>query len=173
MGKPGSDGVRRSLPVIGAGAAATDCGGGGGGCGGAVASGGDLGPGISRRDMLRLLGMGVAGLIFDKRSEVMAELFAPCLHFVSYYQVEKGGVVQFAYTGFPHWPAQYLPGQFPPPGKMPRLRWEWTPERVPLAELFPWYDYVLTRGDGFRPPPGTFHAAWHGNRWTVWARDGS
>ena len=115
----------------------------------------------------------VAGLIFDQRSEVMAELFAPCLHFVSYYQVEKGGVVQFAYTGFPHWPAQYLPGQFPPPGKLPRLRWEWIPERVPLAELFPWYDYVLTRGDGFRPPPGTFHAAWRGIRWTVWARDGS
>ena len=27
----------------------------------------------------------------------------------------KGGVVQFAYTGFPHWPVQYEPGMFPPP----------------------------------------------------------
>ena len=101
----------------------------------------------------------------------MSDLYAPFLHFVSYYQVEKGGVVQFAYTGFPHWPVQYLPGQYPPPGTMPRLRWEWTPESVSIGELFPYYDYVLARGDGFRPPPGTFRVAFRGRRWTVWARD--
>ncbi|MGH7436394.1 MAG: hypothetical protein ACRENE_12035 [Polyangiaceae bacterium] len=115
----------------------------------------------------------VAGLIYDKGSAVMSDLYAPFLHFVSYYQVEKGGVVQFAYTGFPHWPVQYRPGQYPPPGTMPRLRWEWTPESVPIAELFPYYDYVLARGDGFRPPPGTFHVAYRGRRWIVWARDAS
>jgi hypothetical protein len=113
----------------------------------------------------------VAGLIYDKGSAVMGDLYAPFLHFVSYYQVEKGGVVQFAYTGFPHWPVQYLPGKYPPPGTMPRLRWEWTPESVPMTELFPYYDYVLARGDGFRPPPGTFHSIFRGRRWVVWARD--
>ena len=113
----------------------------------------------------------VAGLIFDKRSSLMSDLYAPYVHFVSYYQVEKGGVVQFAYTGFPHWPVQYEPGQIPAPGTMPRLRWEWTPESVPIGELYPYYDYVLTRGEGFRPPPGTFHPTFRGNRWTVWTRD--
>jgi hypothetical protein len=115
----------------------------------------------------------VAGLIFDKSSAVMSDLYAPYLHFVSYYQVEKGGIVQFAYTGFPHWPIQYEAGQFPPPGTMPRLRWEWTPEAVPISELYPYYDYVLARGEGFRPPPGTFHLAFRGRKWTVWARDES
>ena len=113
----------------------------------------------------------VAGLIYDKGSAVMSDLYAPFLHFVSYYQVEKGGVVQFAYTGFPHWPVQYQPGKLPPPGTVTRLRWEWTPEQVPVSELYPYYDYVLTRGGGFNPPPGTFHVAWHGGRWTVWQRD--
>jgi hypothetical protein len=113
----------------------------------------------------------VAGLIYDKRSVVMSDLYAPFLHFVSYYQVEKGGLVQFAYTGFPHWPVQYLPGKYPPPGTMPRLRWEWTPESVPLSELYPFYDYVLERGEGFRPPAGTFHVSYRGQRWTVWERD--
>jgi hypothetical protein len=113
----------------------------------------------------------VAGLIFDKTSAVMSDLYAPYLHFVSYYQAEKGGVVQFAYTGFPHWPVQYQPGRYPPPGTMPRLRWEWTPEAVPLSELYPYYDYVLTRGEGFRPPPGTFRPVFRGRKWTVWERD--
>jgi hypothetical protein len=113
----------------------------------------------------------VAGLIYDRGSPVMSELYSPFIHFVSYYQVEKGGVVQFAYTGFPHWPVQYKPGMYPPPGTVPRLRWEWTPEQVPISELFPYYDYVLVRGNGFYPPPGTFHVAWRGPRWTVWQRD--
>jgi hypothetical protein len=113
----------------------------------------------------------VAGLVFDKTSAVMSDLYAPYLHFVSYYQVEKGGVVQFSYAGFPHWPVQYMPGMFPPPGTMPRLRWEWMPEAVPITELYPYYDYVLTRGEGFRPPPGTFHPTFRGRKWTVWNRD--
>lgn len=113
----------------------------------------------------------VAGLIFDKNSNVMSDLYSTFLHFVSYYQVEKGGVVQFAYTGFPHWPVQYQDGKYPPPGTVPRLRWEWTPELVPISELYPYYDYVLARGPGFNPPPGTFHVAWHGGKWTVYAKD--
>ncbi|HEX8789574.1 MAG TPA: hypothetical protein VF765_01385 [Polyangiaceae bacterium] len=115
----------------------------------------------------------VAGLIFDKGSMTMSDLYVPFLHYVSYYQAEKGGVVQFAYTGFPHWPVQYQDGQYPP-ATYPRLRlrWEWTPEQVPIQELFPYYDYVLERGSGFNPPPGTYHVKYHGRRWTVFARDG-
>ncbi len=114
----------------------------------------------------------VAGLIFDRGSSTMSDLYAPFLHFVSYYQVDKGGVVQFAYTGFPHWPVQYRDGQYPPMTypKL-RLRWEWTPEQVSVRELYPYYDYVLARGPGFNPPPGTYHVSYRGERWTVYERD--
>jgi hypothetical protein len=30
---------------------------------------------------------------------------------------------------------------------------------------------VLERGDGFHPPPGTYHVAFRGVQWSVWARD--
>jgi hypothetical protein len=40
-----------------------------------------------------------------------------------------------------------------------------------MTELYPYYDYVLVRGWGFSPPPGTFHVAYKGRRWTVYARD--
>ena len=113
----------------------------------------------------------VAALIFDKFSGVTN--WAPFLHFGSYYQLEKGGVVQFSYAGWSHWPFDYKPGHIPPPGELPRARWEWTPEQVPIEELYPYYDYVLTRGPGFRPPEGTFHVKWRGDRWMVWERDGA
>jgi hypothetical protein len=111
----------------------------------------------------------VAGLIYDKGSTIVNAV--PLLHFVSYYQAEKGGVVQFSNSGALYWPVRFKPGHYPPPGTRPRLRWEWTPEQVPISELYPYYDYVLTRGNGFNPPPGTFHLAWRGNRWAVYARD--
>jgi hypothetical protein len=116
----------------------------------------------------------VAALIFDKYSGVIN--WAPFLHFGSYYQLEKGGVIQFSYAGYVHWPFTYKEGHFPPqPGLPPgpaRPRWEWTPESIPVhGELYPYYDYVLVRGAGFRPPPGTFHMTWHGDRWSVWQRD--
>ena len=111
----------------------------------------------------------VAGLIFDKGSQQIP--LAPFLHFVSYYQLEYGGVVQFSYVGFPHWPVHYLPEKHPPNSNPLRLRWEWTPEQVTLDELYPYYDAVLVRGSGFRPPQGTFHTAWHRGPWTVWLRD--
>jgi hypothetical protein len=111
----------------------------------------------------------VAGLIFDKASQVVH--YAPFLHYVSYYQLEKGGVVEFSYASFPHWPVRFKPGRFPPPGGPLRLRWEWTPEQVGIDELMQYYDYVLTRGQGFRPPPGTYHVKWRGDRWTVWERE--
>ncbi len=118
-------------------------------------------------------GKRTAGLIFDSGSRVMN--WAPFLHYVSWVQVEKGGLVQFSYADWAHWPFHYKRGQFPPPGTATdaptRKRWEWTPEQVPMSELHPYYDYVLVRGAGFRPPPGTFHSVFRGEHWTVFARD--
>lgn len=111
----------------------------------------------------------VAALIYDKSSAVVNDV--PFLHFGSYYQAQKGGVVQFSNAGALYWPVRFRDGHYPPPGSRPRLRWEWTPEQVSIQELYPYYDYVLTRGSGFSPPPGTFHRAWSGDRWTVYARD--
>jgi hypothetical protein len=110
----------------------------------------------------------VAGLIYDKGSTVVN--LAPFLHYVSYYQAEKGGVIQFSNANIKYSPFHFKPDRFPPQGQPARLRWEWTPEAVRIEELFPYYDYVLTRGGGFRAPPGTFHLKWHGNRWAVWER---
>jgi hypothetical protein len=112
----------------------------------------------------------VAALVFDKFSAIVN--WAPFLHFGSYYQLKKGGVVQFTYAGYAHWPFDFQPGKYPPPGGPARLRWEWTPESIPVVgELYPYYDYVLARGPGFRPPQGTFHLKWRNARWSVWERD--
>jgi hypothetical protein len=109
-----------------------------------------------------------AALIYDKSSRTTN--WAPFLHFGSYYQLEKGGVVEFTYANFAHWPFAFKAGMEPPSGAPPRLRWEWTPEQVSTSELYPYYDYVLTRGQGFHPPPSTFRRAWHGDKWDVWER---
>ncbi len=110
----------------------------------------------------------VCALIYDRGSSTMTNV--PFLHFGSYYQAEKGGVVEFTYAGYAHWPVDFLPGHYPPPGGSARLRWEWTPEQVTIGEVFPYYDYVLTRGQGFRPPPGTYRVKWRGGKWTVWEK---
>ncbi len=112
----------------------------------------------------------VAALIYDKGSSVTN--WAPFLHFGSYYQLNKGGVIEFTYAGYAHWPFDFKPGKYPPPGGPARGRWEWTPEQVSIHELYPYYDYVLTRGNGFHPPPEAFQASWHGDKWTVWKRVG-
>jgi hypothetical protein len=39
-----------------------------------------------------------------------------------------------------------------------------------MSEIYPYYDYVLTRGPGFRPPAGTYHVSWRDERWTVWSK---
>jgi hypothetical protein len=111
----------------------------------------------------------VAALIYDKGSTIVNDV--PFMHFGSYYQARQGGIVQFSNSGALYWPVRFKPGHFPPPGTRPRLRWEWTPEQVPIQELYPYYDYVLTRGYGFSPPPGTFHLAWRGDHWSLYARD--
>ncbi len=112
--------------------------------------------------------MKVAGLIYDKGSRVVN--FAPFLHFVSYYQAAKGGIVQFSNANISYSPYHFRADRLPPQGQPARLRWEWTPELVRIDELYPYYDYVLTRGPGFSPPPGTYHVKWRGGRWTVWEK---
>jgi hypothetical protein len=110
----------------------------------------------------------VAGLIYDKGSSVVN--LSPFLHFVSYYQAEKGGVVQFSNANIRYSPFHFKPDRLPPEGQPARLRWEWTPEFVGTEELYPYYDYVLTRGPGFSPAAGRYHMKWHGIRWAVWER---
>ncbi|MDP9150639.1 MAG: hypothetical protein M3O36_11965 [Myxococcota bacterium] len=110
----------------------------------------------------------VCALIYDRGSNIVNN--QPFLHFGSYYQVEKGGVIMFTYAGYLHWPVDFQPDKYPPPGGAARMRWEWTPEAVPLGEIYPYYDYVLTRGPGFRPPAGTFRLAYRGEHWAVWAK---
>lgn len=110
----------------------------------------------------------VAGLVFDGESSV-AQLH-PLLHFASYYQAEKGGVVEFTFAGYPHWPLTFKDGRAPPSGSPARQGWEWTPQLVPASELWPYFDYVITRGEGFRPPPERFVQRWSGGRWRLWER---
>jgi hypothetical protein len=111
----------------------------------------------------------VCALIYDKTSAIVNN--QPFLHFGSYYQVRKGGVVMFTYAGYAHWPLDFRPGKYPPPGGPARLRWEWMPEFVPMSEVYPYYDYVLTRGTGFVPPPGTYHLRFRDPHWSVWEID--
>lgn len=113
----------------------------------------------------------VCAFIYDRGSSIVNA--QPFLHFGSYYQVQRGGVVMFTFAGYAHWPIDFLAGKYPPPGGPARLRWEWTPELTPMQEIFPYYDYVLTRGNGFQPPAGTYHVKWRGERWMVWAKGGT
>jgi len=110
----------------------------------------------------------VCALVYDPSSRIVRN--AAFLHFGSYYQSEKGGVVMFSYAGYPHWPVDFAAGRYPPPGRPARPRWEWMPERVAMTDIYPYYDYVLTRGPGFAPPPGTYREVWHDDRWAVWTR---
>ncbi len=110
----------------------------------------------------------VAGLIYDKNSSIVNDV--PFLHFVSYYQAQKGGVVQFSNSGALYWPVRWKDGHYPPPGVRPRLRWEWMPEQVSMQELYPYYDYVLVRGSGWTPPAGSFRPIFHSAKWSVYQR---
>jgi hypothetical protein len=110
----------------------------------------------------------VVGLIYDRTSSLVNDV--PFLHFVSYYQAQKGGVVQFSNSGALYWPVRWKDGHYPQPGVRPRLRWEWMPEQVSMQELYPYYDYVLVRGWGFNAPAGSFRQIFHGSKWTVYQR---
>jgi hypothetical protein len=111
----------------------------------------------------------VCALMYSPQSSIVN--INSFMHFGSYYQVQKGGVVQFTYAGYAHWPFDFQPGRYPPPGGPARLRWEWTPQQVPVhGEIYPYYDYVLTRGRGFRPPPNTYREKWTNGPWAVWEK---
>jgi hypothetical protein len=86
-------------------------------------------------------GQRVAGLMFDKTSQYV-QLF-PFIHFVAYYQVERGGVVMYSFVATDQSPVDFRPADEPPPvidG------FEWTPEAIDPARDLGWYDYVLVRG---------------------------
>lgn len=110
----------------------------------------------------------VCGLIYQPGSATMVH--QPFLHFVSYVQEKKGGVVNFSYAGYAHWPVDYKPGKAPPPGGPARERWEWEPHRVSLEqEIVPYYDYVLTRGLGFQGESYFSPIVTEGD-WALWGR---
>jgi hypothetical protein len=113
----------------------------------------------------------VMALIYDRGTSIMHPSLQPFLHYGAYYQLHKGGVVMFTYAGYAHWPFAFKPGHYTPQGESAKPRWEWMPEQVPVTEIFPYYDYVLTRGAGFHPPAGTYHVKWRSDRWTVWQKD--
>jgi hypothetical protein len=113
----------------------------------------------------------VAGLIYNAESSIV--FVYPFVHFVSYYQVEKGGVVEFTFAGRTHWPYTFRPDRLPPEGAPTRLDWEWHAEKVTSDELWPYFDYVLTRAKGFDPAPGTFRLLWEGRKWKVWEKEAS
>ena len=116
----------------------------------------------------------VAALIFDKFSTVIN--WAPFLHFVSYYQAKRGGVIQFSYAGYVHWPFDYKEGctrRSPAPAGAgaPAMGMD---AGADLHEgALTHGSTTCSRGPGFRPPTGTFHMIWHGDRWSVWQRDWS
>lgn len=95
--------------------------------------------------------------------------FSPFIHFGSYYQAEKAGVVMFTYAGYDQWPLDFRRGRYPLFDGPAPPRWEFFPERAvehPLAESF---DYVLARGRGDRPAPAGFERTWASGAWEVFA----
>ena len=109
----------------------------------------------------------VLGLIYDAGSNIVRS--SPFIQFVSYYVVEKGGAVEYSGFGKVHNPVSFAPGRAPPTGGPPAL--DLLPTHVTMEQVYPYFDYVLVRGEGFRPPAGTYRLAWQGARWTVWARE--
>lgn len=113
-------------------------------------------------------GQTVAALIFDRYSKYIE--WAPYLHFGSYYQLERGGMLQFNYAPWPHWPYAYREGVHPEVVTKPAPRWEWTPEQRDVRkELVPNYEYLMVKGS-FHPPAGTYVMNWQGPKWSVWQR---
>lgn len=111
----------------------------------------------------------VAALIY--RSDARSSRFSPFLHFGSYYQAEKGGVVFFTFAGYDQWPFDFKRGRYPLFDGPATPRWEFFPGSAaayqPLASYF---DYVLARDRGEAPPPVGYRLAWAGDRWEVFVR---
>jgi len=113
-------------------------------------------------------GQRTVGLMFDRTSDLTYHF--PFLHFVSYYQAAKGGLVMFSFAGFAHWPFRFRADRYPPPGRPPRLGWEWDPGRVKQKEIFPYYDYVLVHGGDKKLSPRTHVLQFRDGRWSVWRK---
>ncbi len=109
----------------------------------------------------------VAGLIVDKHSQQTK--FAAFLHFVAWYQAEKGGAVMFTFADFPQSPFRFREERRPP---RVEPRWEWTPERVDPRRDLGWYEYVLVRGPAGRVGADRtlYEPVFRGPRWSVWRR---
>ncbi len=116
-------------------------------------------------------GKRVIGLVYDAEARSRIVRSDAFIEFVSYYQLEKGGVVEFSFFGIEHNPVSFKPGFAPPTGAPPAS--DLIPTHIPFAQIYPYFDYALVRGDGFHPPPGTYRLAWEGSRWAVWAREGA
>jgi hypothetical protein len=90
-------------------------------------------------------GQNLAGLIFEPR---VAEWKTPALlaHFPAYYQVLKGGRVEFSFAQFFNSPVTYRPGQNWEDGQL--AEWDaWTPERFSFPRHGGRFRYFLVRGD--------------------------
>jgi hypothetical protein len=108
----------------------------------------------------------VVGLIFDRGSRHVA--FSPFIHYVAYYQAQRGGAVMFTFADFPQSPFSFREADRPP--RVPP-RWEWLPQRVRLPDLA-WYEYVLVRGGPGRIARARDHYVplHRSARWSVWKR---
>ena len=109
----------------------------------------------------------VAGLIVDKHSQHTK--FAAFLHYVAWYQADKGGAVMFTFADFPQSPFRFREERRPP---RVEPRWEWTPERVDPRRDLAWYEYVLVRGPAGRVGADRtlYEPVFRGPRWSVWRR---
>jgi hypothetical protein len=111
----------------------------------------------------------VASLIFRSESDYFGQ--NPFLHYGMYYLVEKGGVVNFSFSGYPHWVSNYRPHQDLLGASPPIYLWEWRPDRNRVREeLTAAYDYVVARGPGFDPPDDLWVCVLRTTRWSVWQR---
>lgn len=112
-------------------------------------------------------GRRVAGLIGDKYSTQAK--FAPFLHYVAYYQADRGGAVMFTFADFPQSPFRFREDHRPP-----RVgpRWEWMPERVEPRRDLGWYEFVLVRGAAGRLDADRtlYEPVFRGPHWSVWRR---
>lgn len=111
----------------------------------------------------------VMGLVFEAHSELVERF--PFLHYASYYQGEKGGVVQYSFADIPHWVVKYQPHSAPPLAAPKRKLWEWEAMHVTAEEEIElYYDYVIVRDLHERVPPRDFRVVHQGGGWAVWER---
>ena len=109
----------------------------------------------------------VASLIYARHLHPFR--FSPFIHFGSYYQAEKAGVVMFTYAGYDQWPLDFHTGRYPLFDGPAPPRWEFSPERAAEHPLAGSFDYVLARGRQNEPAPAGFERTWAGGAWEVFS----